>query len=40
MSAAMGERALTLRLSDPAVAAEQIADRARETRFAAVVGVG
>ncbi|MGO9883664.1 MAG: ATP-grasp domain-containing protein [Solirubrobacteraceae bacterium] len=39
MSAAMGERALTLRLSDPAVAAEQIADRARETPFAAVVGV-
>ena len=30
MSAAMGERALTLRLSDPARAAEQIADRARE----------
>ena len=29
MSAAMGERALTLRLSDPAVAAEQIAERAR-----------
>ena len=26
MSAAMGERALTLRLSDPAVAAEQIAE--------------
>jgi len=39
MSAAMGERALTLRLSDPAVAAEQIAERARETPFAAVVGV-
>jgi biotin carboxylase len=39
MSAAMGERALTLRLSDPAVAAEQIVERARETPFAAVVGV-
>jgi biotin carboxylase len=39
MSAAMGERALTLCLSDPAVAAEQIAGRARETPFAAVVGV-
>jgi biotin carboxylase len=39
MSAAMGERALTLRLSDPARAAEQIAERARETPFAAIVGV-
>jgi biotin carboxylase len=39
LSAAMGERALTLRLSDPAVAAEQIAERARETPFTAVVGV-
>ena len=39
MSAAMGERALTLRLSDPAEAAEQIAARARETPFAAIVGV-
>jgi biotin carboxylase len=39
LSAAMGERALTLRLSDPVVAAEQIAERARETPFAAVVGV-
>ncbi len=39
MSAAMGERALTLRLSDPGRAAEQIADRARETPFAAIVGV-
>ncbi|MFL5863616.1 MAG: ATP-grasp domain-containing protein [Solirubrobacteraceae bacterium] len=39
MSAAMGERALTVRLSDPARAAEQIADRARETPFAAIVGV-
>jgi biotin carboxylase len=39
MSAAMGERALTLRLSDPAMAVEQIAQRARDTPFAAVVGV-
>ena len=39
MSAAMGERALTLRLSDPELAAEQIAQRARVTPFAAVVGV-
>lgn len=39
MSAAMGERALTVRLSDPVRAAEQIADRARETPFAAIVGV-
>jgi biotin carboxylase len=39
MSAAMGERALTLRLSDPALAAEQIAERARETPFAAILGV-
>src|SRR3982074_1913189 len=39
MSAAMGERALTLRLSDPALAADKIAERARETPFAAVVGV-
>src|SRR5205807_7895766 len=39
MSAAMGERALTLRLSDPALAAEQIAERALQTPFAAVVGV-
>ena len=39
MSAAMGERALTLRLSDPVHAAGQIAERARETPFAAVVGV-
>jgi hypothetical protein len=36
MSAAMGERALTLRLSDPALAAEQIAERALQTPFAAV----
>jgi biotin carboxylase len=39
MSAAMGERALIVRLSDPARAAEQIAARARETPFAAIVGV-
>ena len=39
MSAAMGERALTVSLSDPARAAEQIAERARETPFAAIVGV-
>jgi biotin carboxylase len=39
METAMGERALTLRLSDPARAAEQIAERAQETPFAAVVGV-
>ena len=39
MSAVMGERALMVRLSDPERAAEQIAERARETPFAAVVGV-
>jgi biotin carboxylase len=39
MAAVMGERALTLRLSDPAWAAEQIADRARRTPFAAIVAV-
>ena len=39
MSTVMGERALTVRLSDPAVAAEQIAERAVQTPFAAVVGV-
>ncbi len=39
MAAVMGERALTLRLSDPALAAEQIVQRARETPFVAVVGV-
>jgi biotin carboxylase len=39
MSAAMGERALTVSLSDPARAAEQIAERARETPFAAIVAV-
>ena len=39
MSAVMGERALTLRLSQPARAAEQIAQRALQTPFAAIVGV-
>ncbi|HWJ50087.1 MAG TPA: ATP-grasp domain-containing protein [Solirubrobacteraceae bacterium] len=39
MSAVMGERALTLRLSEPTLAAEQIAERARQTPFAAIVGV-
>jgi biotin carboxylase len=39
MSTAMGDRALTLRLSDPVRAAEQIAERARDTPFAAIVGV-
>ena len=39
MSAVMGERALTLRLSEPALAAEQIAERAVQTPFAAIVGV-
>jgi biotin carboxylase len=39
MSAAMGDRALTLRLSDPVRAAEQIAERARDTPFVAIVGV-
>ena len=39
MSAAMGDRALTLRLSDPADAAEAIVARARDTPFAAIVGV-
>ena len=39
MSAAMGERALTVSLADPARAAEQIAERARDTPFAAIVGV-
>jgi len=39
MSAAMGERSLTVSLSDPARAAAQIAERARETPFAAIVGV-
>jgi biotin carboxylase len=39
MSAAMGERALTVSLSDAACATEQIAERARETPFAAIVGV-
>jgi biotin carboxylase len=39
MSAAMGERALTLRSSDPRAAAEVIIARARDTPFAAIVGV-
>jgi biotin carboxylase len=39
MSAVMGERALTLRLSDPSDAADAIVARARETPFAAIVGV-
>ena len=39
MSTAMGERALTLRLSDPQDAAETIVARARDTPFAAIVGV-
>jgi biotin carboxylase len=39
MSAAMGERALTLRLSDPSDAADAIVARARDTPFAAIVGV-
>ncbi len=39
MSAVMGERALTLRLSDPSAAAEAIVARARDTPFAAIVGV-
>jgi biotin carboxylase len=39
MSDAMGERALTLRLSDPHHAAAAIVERARQTPFAAIVGV-
>ena len=39
MSAAMGENALTLRLSDPREAAAAIVARARRTPFAAIVGV-
>lgn len=39
MSAAMGERALTVRLADPHEAAETIVARARDTPFAAIVGV-
>jgi biotin carboxylase len=39
MSAAMGDRALTLALSDPEHAADQIAERAQRTPFDAVVGV-
>lgn len=39
MSAVMGERALTLRLSDPSEAADAIVARARDTPFVAIVGV-
>ena len=39
MSAAMGERTLTLRTSDPHAAAEAIVARAQDTPFAAIVGV-
>ena len=39
MSAAMGERTLTLRSSDPRAAAEAIIARAGDTPFAAIVGV-
>jgi hypothetical protein len=39
MSVAMGEHALTLRLSDPRDAAAAIVARARQTPFAAIVGV-
>ena len=39
MSTAMGERAVTLRLSDPQDAAETIVARARDTPFAAILGV-
>ncbi len=39
MSAVMGARALTLRLSDPQDAVETIIARARDTPFAAIVGV-
>jgi biotin carboxylase len=39
MSAVMGERALTVTLSDPDQAATTIVARARETPFAAIVGV-
>src|ERR1017187_7599293 len=39
MSETMGERALTLGLSDPQDAAETIIARARDTPFAAIVGV-
>jgi biotin carboxylase len=39
MSAAMRERALTLPLSDPSAAADAIVARARDTPFAAIVGV-
>ena len=39
MSAAMGERTLTLDSSNPQAAAEAIVARARDTPFAAIVGV-
>jgi biotin carboxylase len=39
MSVAMGETALTLRLSDPRDAAAAVVARARQTPFAAIVGV-
>jgi len=39
MSAAMGERTLTLRTSDPEAAAQAIVARAQDTPFAAIVGV-
>jgi biotin carboxylase len=39
MSETMGDRALTLRLSNPQDAAETIIARARDTPFAAIVGV-
>ena len=39
MSETMGDRALTLRLTDPQNAAETIIARARDTPFAAIVGV-
>ena len=39
MSETMGDRALTLRLSDAQDAAETIIARARDTPFAAIVGV-
>ncbi|MGO8904379.1 MAG: ATP-grasp domain-containing protein [Solirubrobacteraceae bacterium] len=39
MSETMGDRELTLRLSDPQDAAETIIARARDTPFAAIVGV-
>ncbi len=39
LSAVMGERALTLPLSDPSEAADAIVTRAHDTPFAAIVGV-